>query len=241
MVRCPNRRPRGGRCGTLVPVPASAGSLRWAERRGPDRAGGAVVDDDTVSAARADDGADDGADRGTDGGAGGPDGPDAEASEQSPRRARRRRANVPGGRHHVHKVRVTPEEEALLLQRAEAQRITVARLLVEAALSGDSDNATERRNLLEELFAVHRLLASLANNVNQIARATNATSEVQPETRASLAAVRRVAERLDDLVDELSATVEPVPVFRPTRPGGALRPGQQTRPQTRPQARSAGR
>ena len=41
---------------------------------------------------------------------------------------RRRRANVAGGRKHRHAVLVTPEEEALLVQRAEAQRVTVPRL-----------------------------------------------------------------------------------------------------------------
>lgn len=125
-------------------------------------------------------------------------------SEGRARGLRRRRANAPGGRHHVHKVRVTPEEEALLLQRAVAQRVTVPRLLVEAALAGDGESATATRNAVEELFALHRLLASISNNVNQIARATNATFELQPETAATLAAVRRVAERIDQAVDELS-------------------------------------
>ena len=48
---------------------------------------------------------------------------------------RRRRANVAGGRQHAHRVLVTAEEEEQLVRRAEAQRVTVPRLLVESALS----------------------------------------------------------------------------------------------------------
>lgn len=44
----------------------------------------------------------------------------------------------------------------------------------------------------------------MSNNVNQIAKATNATGQRQAETDATLAAVRRVAERIDAAVDELS-------------------------------------
>jgi hypothetical protein len=47
-------------------------------------------------------------------------------------------------------------------------------------------------------------LAAISNNVNQIAKATNATGELQPETTATLDAVRRTASRIDDAVDALS-------------------------------------
>lgn len=115
----------------------------------------------------------------------------------------RRRRRVPGGRQHRHEVKVTPEEEALLLQLALAQRVSIPMLLVESALAGGSETSATRRNVIEELFAVHRLLATIANNVNQIAKATNATLETQPETFATMAAVRRTAERIDDAVDAL--------------------------------------
>lgn len=117
---------------------------------------------------------------------------------------RRRRANVPGGRRHSHEVKVTPEEEALLLQRAEAQRVTIPRLLVEAALAPQGETPTQRRELLAEMFAVNRLLGNLANNVNQIAKATNATGEWQAETAATLSAVRRTSVRIDAAIDRLA-------------------------------------
>lgn len=126
------------------------------------------------------------------------------AGEGRRQERRRRRANVPGGRRHSHEVKVTPEEEALLLQRAEAQRVTIPRLLVESALAPQGETPTQRRELLAEMFAVNRLLGNLANNVNQIAKATNATGEWQSETTATLSAVRRTSARIDDAIDRLA-------------------------------------
>lgn len=120
---------------------------------------------------------------------------------------RRRRANVAGGRQHFHKVKVTPEEEGVLLRLAEAQHVTVPRLLVESALATETaETPTERRNAMAELFATHRLLAAVSNNVNQMARATNATGEVQAEMVETLRAVRRLAERIDDAIDGLATS-----------------------------------
>lgn len=120
---------------------------------------------------------------------------------------RRRRANVEGGRRAEHRVKVSAEEEGALLRLANERGITVPRLLVEAALSGErSETHTERQNLIAMFFQLHRLLANVANNVNQIARATNATRESQPETFETLDDVRRVAMRLDELIDEMSAS-----------------------------------
>lgn len=118
---------------------------------------------------------------------------------------RRRRANVAGGRLHQHKVKVTPEEEGVLLRLAEAQRVTVPRLLVESTLAAASgETPTERRDAIAELFRLHRLLAAISNNVNQIAKATNATGEVHDELVATLRAVRRTAERIDGAIDGLA-------------------------------------
>lgn len=128
-------------------------------------------------------------------------------NEQTPRGrllGRRRLANVKGGRQHEHKVRVSPEEEGRLVQLAEAQRASIPRLLVESALVTAAETPSQRRNAMEELFALHRLLATILNNVNQIARATNATGEVRDEMVVTLRKVRQVAERIDDAIDGLS-------------------------------------
>lgn len=104
---------------------------------------------------------------------------------------RRRRANVEGGRPYKHEVKVSPEEEAGLLLRANAQSVTIPRLLVESALAERAgEAATERREQLAELFRLHRMLAALGNNLNQIARAANADGTVPAELRADLTHTR---------------------------------------------------
>jgi len=103
----------------------------------------------------------------------------------------------------VHKVKVTPEQEQRLVLRAGERRITVARLLVESGLAGGADAAKAKAELAGELFRVSRLLGKIGVNVNQIARATNATLEGQPELVGALAAVGRVCARIETLLDDV--------------------------------------
>lgn len=136
---------------------------------------------------------------------------DAAASSSNPTSAssgrRRRRANVLGGRHHAHRVKVTPEEESRLLVLATAQGISVPRLLIEAALAEDPDartmTASERHQLIEEMFIVKRLLANIANNVNQIARVANSTGEVRDEAVHYTREARRLVDRLTEVAEAL--------------------------------------
>ena len=122
------------------------------------------------------------------------------------RLARRRRANVAGGRQHAHRVRVTPEEEAQLVRLAEQQRISVPRLLIEAALAGGGETPTQRRHAMAALFGLRRSLAGLAINVNQLAKQGNVTGSFPPEAERVLPEIRRAVERIDAMIDELAAT-----------------------------------
>ncbi|TWH03865.1 mobilization protein MobC [Nocardioides sp. J9] len=67
-----------------------------------------------------------------------------------------------------------------------------------------SETASERRDLVAQLFAIERALGKVGANVNQIAKATNATGEWQPETKATLDYLRRVVQRLDATIDGLA-------------------------------------
>lgn len=114
---------------------------------------------------------------------------------------RKRRANAAGGRQFSHQVKVTAEEEAVLAQRAAAQDVSIPRLLVESATSDEApETATERRKDLASLFEMYRLLANVANNVNQIAKATNTTREMQPRIFEALDEVVDVARKIDGLI-----------------------------------------
>ena len=61
------------------------------------------------------------------------------------------------------------------------------------------------RAVLADLFAAHRKLASMGNNLNQIARATNAGRELpiqlQEPLQHTMAAIRQAAARLDEVID----------------------------------------
>ena len=58
------------------------------------------------------------------------------------------------------------------------------RLLVESALPG-VETPAERRAWLAELFELRRLLATVANNVNQLARVANTSGELPGDERLS--------------------------------------------------------
>ena len=120
-------------------------------------------------------------------------------------KSRRRRANVDGGRMHRHEVKVSLEEEAQLLALAERHRVTIPRLLIEAALNEEgAENPSERREQFMQLSALQRLVGTVANNINQIARHANATGEVPAEAAASIAHARAVIIRIDRQLAEMA-------------------------------------
>ena len=120
-------------------------------------------------------------------------------------KSRRRRANVDGGRMHRHEVKVSPEEEAKLLALAEKHRITIPRLLVEAALNdGGGESPSERRDQFMQLSDLQRLIGSVANNINQIARHANTAAEVPPDAAAAVAHAKGVIIRIDRQLAEMA-------------------------------------
>lgn len=119
------------------------------------------------------------------------------------RRLRRRRANIKGKTEYV-RVSMSEQERAALLILEERTQRTPSEILVSATLYAEnSESLAERRALAVELMQARRLLAAVSNNVNQIARHANAGDEFPKDTAAALGAVRRTAERMYELVDEL--------------------------------------
>ena len=121
------------------------------------------------------------------------------------RLTRRRARNVPGGRPFKHEVKVTEAEEASLVVTAARHQVTIPRLLVMSALDrSDEITAADKRELLVELFTLHRLLGNMANNVNQIAKAVNSTGDLPPQTDAVLAAARATMARVNLEIERFS-------------------------------------
>ncbi len=92
-----------------------------------------------------------------------------------PGRTRRRRQAHP--RQAEQKVKLTIEEKEQLRARAGELGVSVPRLMVEAALSG-VETPAERRAWIAELFELRRLAATVANNVNQLAKIANISGEL---------------------------------------------------------------
>jgi Bacterial mobilisation protein (MobC) len=90
-------------------------------------------------------------------------------------RTRRERQAQP--REAEQKVRLSVEEKRRLRERAGELGVSVPRLMVEAALSG-VETPAQRRAWIAELFELRRLLATVANNVNQLAKVANTSGEL---------------------------------------------------------------
>lgn len=131
-------------------------------------------------------------------------------------RRRARQPRLPGGRRHKHTVRLSDAEQEQVAARAIVAGVSVPRLLVEAALAGDEQTASERRAMVAEFLAVRRLLLAVSNNVNQLAKVANATGEAPPELAATLHAAARVMTRLDSV----TARLAPGHGSRPSAGGG---------------------
>ncbi len=116
---------------------------------------------------------------------------------------RRRRANAPQPRARQQLVWVTDEEKASLARRAAEQRVSVSRLLVESALGGGG-SPEGRRAVMAQLFELRRLLATMANNVNQLARSANITGEVPTALSGSLTDARDLMLRIDVMLEKLA-------------------------------------
>ena len=112
-------------------------------------------------------------------------------------KGRTRRAREPLRREVIQKVKLTDEERDRLRARAAELGMSVPRLLVESALSG-VETPTERRGTVAELFEIRRLLSTVANNVNQLARSANISGQVASERR-----LEQTLAKVDELIAQL--------------------------------------
>lgn len=115
---------------------------------------------------------------------------------------RQRRANDnDGARQKRYVVKANDEEQTQLEARALVRGVTVPRLMVESALNLHIETDTDRKDAIAELFALRRLLANVANNVNQMAKYAN-------EERAFPADADAIVKEYRALVPQISAAVE---------------------------------
>jgi hypothetical protein len=112
--------------------------------------------------------------------------------------ARRRR--VEGGRPRAVKSRFTDAEYEAIAARAADSHVSVQGLLVAGALTGEPA-ATAPSALTAELAGLRRLVANIANNINQMARKLNSGGWPDAGIAPAADAVRRTMRRLDAALD----------------------------------------
>jgi hypothetical protein len=115
--------------------------------------------------------------------------------------ARRRRAE--GGRRYEMTMRFTGPEYDEIAARAAQARLSVPRYLVDSALAEAQQPEAVPPAVVAEVVAVKRLVANVANNVNQIARKLNSGAAPDGSIAPALDAARSAMSRLDTVLDRV--------------------------------------
>jgi len=116
---------------------------------------------------------------------------------------RSRRRNIEGKTQYV-RVSMSESERAQLMVLEQQTGLSPSALMVQAVFgSADPVAVSLRRNQLAELIQMRHQMATIANNVNQIARHANSTGEVLPETVATLQEARRFGVDVLAKIEEL--------------------------------------
>ena len=87
------------------------------------------------------------------------------------------------------------------------QQVSIPRLLIESALAGGAQAAADRREAMEGLWALHDVVAGVANNVNQIARIANTERRLPVGTDEVRAKALEVMRELDVAIGRLVVTL----------------------------------
>lgn len=83
--------------------------------------------------------------------------------------------------------------------------MSVPRWLAESGLSSDPGvTREERRQWLAELMGIERLLANIANNVNQIAAGVNATGQTEYDLAEVMAICKRAVGRTGSAIETVA-------------------------------------
>jgi hypothetical protein len=89
--------------------------------------------------------------------------------------------------------------------------VSVQRYLLEAGLSGKSSDGAARRRAERELGATRGVLRAAGNNLNQLAKWANTNGALPSHLEPTLASVASATSALADRVEQLTATLEPMP------------------------------
>jgi Bacterial mobilisation protein (MobC) len=127
----------------------------------------------------------------------------------------RRRAREPIPRQAI-KVKLSEAEREQLRDRAAELGVSVPRLLVESALAEPGggylvprEQALQRRQVIIEIFELRHLVATIANNVNQLAKVANTSGDLPGSER-----LYETLADVDTTLHQLRAVTDAMPPFR---------------------------
>ena len=128
-----------------------------------------------------------------------------DVSEKKNERAwRRRRKRIEGTTQYV-RVSMSEVERAQLYKMERETGLSASALMVQAALGSADPVAIElRRQQLAELLTMRRYMATIANNVNQVARHFNTTSEIGSEAAQTFREAREFSVKALAVIEDLT-------------------------------------
>ncbi|WP_458117261.1 plasmid mobilization relaxosome protein MobC [Arthrobacter sp. D2-10] len=114
-----------------------------------------------------------------------------------------RRKRIEGKTQYV-RVSMSEMERARLLKLEAQTGLSPSAILVDAALgTGDPASLQLRKQELATLLEIRYLVATAANNINQVARHQNTTGEMASNGRAAVQEAREVMAKIVDVLEEL--------------------------------------
>ncbi|WP_299169010.1 plasmid mobilization relaxosome protein MobC [uncultured Arthrobacter sp.] len=114
-----------------------------------------------------------------------------------------RRKRIEGKTQYV-RVSMSEMERARLLKLEAQTGMSPSAILVDAALgTGDPASLQLRKQELATLLEIRYLVATAANNINQVARHQNTTGEMASNGRAVVQEAREVMAKIVDVIEEL--------------------------------------
>lgn len=120
---------------------------------------------------------------------------------------RARRTRVAGGRQVRVNVKLTEAEYQSLTVRAVAAGLSVPSYLALTGLRPEGVAAGDAKAALINARGARRVLAGVANNLNQLTAKLHGTGEIDAALPAVVAAVERVLARVEDAITEVAAVV----------------------------------
>ena len=134
-----------------------------------------------------------------------------------PRLAVRLDVCVEGGRQRAVKIRLTDAEYEVPVARAIDARVSIQRYMIAAALARKPSALQAPSSVVAELAALRRLVGSLANNINQIARKLNSGGTPDASIAPALDSVTLASRRRHSALTWLTTARTcrcPVPIRR---------------------------